>query len=291
MKALVLTSILSVSFGIVGCAAEPSDDAVGASDDALTAKLGADTALRCGAAGGTTIALVAGTGGKVALLSLSRAGDLFAVARSTGTLAASASRWSWKAPNASLDVGADLKGTWTRGAQTTAVACKMAPREAAAFRTARALADYADEIDGLAEAVLESSSDPKPTAYTVFAVETSRRASLSLGTIAKKSAGALPGSDDAASLLDENESSYGAMSAAYALGGGDDYGEWFQGASDGISLAGSVLPALGAGARAGFIARENVTALAPLVDSAKPSAVELTVGAWTFLLPDAFPKK
>ena len=79
------------------------------------------------------------------------------------------------------------------------------------------------------------------------------------------------------------------MSAAYSLGGGDDYGEWFQGVSDGVSVSGDVTPALGA-AVAGFIAREKVTALSTLVDSAKPSAIEITVGPWTFFLPDSFPK-
>ena len=37
-----------------------------------------------------------------------------------------------------------------------------------------------------------------------------------------------------------------------------------------------------------ILIHEKVTALSTLVDSAQPSAVEITVGAWTFFLPDAF---
>jgi hypothetical protein len=57
-----------------------------------------------------------------------------------------------------------------------------------------------------------------------------------------------------------------------------------------VSLSGDVGPALGNGTRAGFIAHEKVTALSTLVTGAKPSAVELTVGDWTFFLPDSFAK-
>ena len=80
------------------------------------------------------------------------------------------------------------------------------------------------------------------------------------------------------------------MSAAYSLGGGDDYGEWFQGASDGVSLSADVIPALGPTAAAGFIGREKVAALSTLVTSQSPSAVAITVGPWTFFLPDSFAK-
>jgi hypothetical protein len=67
-----------------------------------------------------------------------------------------------------------------------------------------------------------------PSRSRTPSVETARRGSLALGQVASNSAGALPGADDAQSLLDENDLSYGAMSAAYALGGGDDYGDAFE---------------------------------------------------------------
>lgn len=37
-------------------------------------------------------------------------------------------------------------------------------------------------------------------------------------------------------------------------------------------------------------AREKVAALASLVARKSPSAVEITVGPWTFFLPDSFAK-
>lgn len=293
MKASAAAGLFAMAFGAFGCAAASSVDEAGVSESELRSKLGANEALRCTAdSGQAKLALVATTGGKFALLSVTPAADLYALSRSTGALTTSTTSWSWKASGSSLTLGANMKGKWQRGAQSTNVTCTTAAAaEAASWRTANALVDYAREIDGLADAILESSEDAaKPKPYTVFVVETARRRSLALGQVANKSAGALPGSDDAQSLLDENDASYGAMSAAYALGGGDDYGEWFQGASDGISLSGDVVPALGAGARGGFIAREKVTALSTLVDSTQPSAVEITVGPWTFFLPDAFAK-
>jgi hypothetical protein len=120
----------------------------------------------------------------------------------------------------------------------------------------------------------------------VFAIETSKRDSLDLGTKADKSAGKLPGSDND-SLLDDNDYSYGGMSACYSLGGGEDWGEWFQGASDGISLQSDVATALGTN-KAGFIAHEKVKGLKDVTDGT--NAIELTVGAWTFLIPDGFSK-
>src|SRR4029078_12868314 len=107
---------------------------------------------------------------------------------------------------------------------------------------------------------------------TVYVVATSKRSSLSLGTVANGTAGSMKkGSDDEDSLVHENDFSYGAIGAAYSLGGGDDYGEWFQGVSDGVSLMGDLGPALG-NATAGFIAHEKVTALSSLVGG-KASAV------------------
>jgi hypothetical protein len=293
MKMAAAAGLCAITLGFFGCAAEPSADETGPgiSEDELRSKLGANQALSCDAdSGNAKLALVPSKGGKVTLLSLTPAADLYALSGSTGSLTGSTRSWSWKGSGSSLALGANMKGKWTRGARSTNVTCTMAAAaEAASWRTASALVDYAGEIDGLAETVLEESNDPKPKPYTVFAVETARRSSLALGQIATNSAGALPG-DDGESRLDENDFSYGAMSAAYGLGGGDDYGEWFQGASDGISLSGDVVPALGAGTRSGFIAHQKVTALSTLVNGAKPSAIELTVGAWTFLLPDAFPK-
>lgn len=290
MKKLAVATIGSITIGMFGCAAPPGDEA-GVAENDLRAKLGANEVLRCDAdSGKETLALVATAKGKVALLALTPAADLYALSGTTGTLTSSASTWSWKAAGSSLTVGASSRGKWLRGSKSTNVTCRTDTAETASWRVANALVDYAAEIDGLAETVLEESNDPKPKPYTVFAVETARRGSIALGTIAKGSAGALPG-EDGESALDEDDFSYGAISAAYSLGGGDDYGEWFQGASDGISLSGSVTPALPAGARVGFIAHENVTALASLVDRAKPSAVEITLSGgakWTFLLPDGF---
>jgi hypothetical protein len=286
-----VTAGICVALGVFGCAADPSVDAEapGVSEAELRSQLGANQALRCDAdAGKAKVALLATKGGKVVQLALTPAANLYALSGSTGTLGASR---SWKGKGSSLVWGANMKGKWTSGTRSTNVTCTMATAgEAASWRTANALVDYANEIDGLAETVVGEMEGAQPKPYTVFVIETARRSSLALGTVAKQSGGALPGSDDAESLLDENDASFGGMSAAYSLGGGDDYGEWFQGASDGISLSGDVVPALGTGARTGFIAHEKVTALSTLVDGAKPSAVEITTGAWTFFLPDAFPK-
>jgi hypothetical protein len=156
--------------------------------------------------------------------------------------------------------------------------------------TANALSDYAAEIDGIADQVLEDAEGAKPKPYTVFVVETANRGSLSLGEVVAKSQGSLSATSSDDSTLDDDDFGYGAMSAAYSLGSGDDYGEWFQGISDGVSLIGDVGPALGSNAVAGFIARQKVTALSRLVGSANPSAVEITVGPWTFFLPDTFAK-
>lgn len=291
MKLRAAAVFCVTAMGLFGCAADASvDDA--SSDDALK-KTGASATetLRCSAdSSDVKLALVAAKGGKFTLLTLKPAADLYAVTGSTGTLTSSSSGRSWKGGGASLSLGKNLKGKWEDGGKSTDVTCSAAADETASWKTASALVDYASEIDGLADAVLENSEDPKPKPYAFFVVETNRRSELALGQVATKTSGALPGDDDAQSLLDDDDFGYGPMNAAYSLGGGDDYGEWFQGASDGISLSGDVLPALGGGAKAGFVAREKVTALASLVDSAKPSAVEITVGAWTFFLPDAFAK-
>ncbi len=290
MKLRVAAVFCVTAMGLMGCSAAAEGDAASA-DGELKTKAGANETLRCAAdSGDAKLALVAAKGGKFALLTLAPAAELYALSGATGTLTTSTKGRTWKGGSASLTLGTNLKGKWEDGGKSTDVTCVAAGDETSSWKTANALVDYASEIDGLADAVLENSEDPKPKAYTVFAVETSRRGDLALGQVATKTSGALPGNDDAQSLLDENDSGYGAMVAAYSLGGGDDYGEWFQGASDGISLSSDVLPALGSGAKAGFVAREKVTALASLVDSAKPSAVEITVGAWTFFLPGAFPK-
>jgi len=293
MKLALSFGICAITLGMFasGCAAsESSEDSPEVSEGELNTRLTAGQALHCETdSGKTKIGLVSSGAGKFALVTLATKGDLYTVSHSSGTLTTSASKWTWKGASSSLKLTSSMKGVFERGSRSTAVTCEMANSEAAAWRAANAIADYADEIDGLADTVLEESNDPRPKAYTVYAVETSRRSSLALGTVASNSTGALPG-DEGEERLDENEQSYGGMSAAYGLGGGDDYGEWFQGASDGISLAGDLAPALTNGARAGIIAHENVAVLKPLVDSTKPSAVEITVGAWTFLLPDAFPK-
>lgn len=286
MKMLAAVGFCAVSLGVFGCAAQTSDDVTDAEGELRTQS----KSVRCTAQSGEELAVVAASGGKSALLSLKPAANLYALSRSSGSLTTANRSWSWTGSGSSLTLASDLSGKWKRGTKSTDVTCKTMPAgEAASWKTANALADYADQIDGLADTVVGEMNHHKPKAYTVFVVETAKRGSLSLGQVARDSAGAVPGTDDAVSLLDENDTSFGGISAAYALGGGDDYGEWFQGASDGISLSSTVLPAL-TGAHGGFIAREKVTALSTLVDSAKPSAVELTVGAWTFFLPDAFPK-
>ena len=288
MKMLAFAGTSLIALGIFGCAGTSSDGS-SVSEDDLRARLAPSDALRCDAdSGNAKLALVTTTAGKAALVALKPAADLYALTRSSGSLTVSSSKWSWKGSGSSLDLGANLKGTWVRGAQSTKVTCSMVSAEGASWRTANALVDYAGAIDDLAKTVVGESSGPKPKPYAVFVVETARRSSLALGKVATNSAGALPGGTGEA-RLDENDLSYGAMSAAYALGGGDDYAEWFQGASDGISLSGKLVPSIGA-TRAGFIAHEKVAALSTLVDRGQPSAVEITVGAWTFLLPDAFAK-
>ena len=86
-----------------------------------------------------------------------------------------------------------------------------------------------------------ASSAPKP--YDLRGRDPGRD-QLDLGTKVSGSAGALATEDDAEGL-DEQDFSYGGISACYALGGGDDYGEWFQAASDGIYLSADILPPSG----------------------------------------------
>ena len=290
MKPSILVGMCSIMLGMFACAGQ-TVSVPDVTNDGADEELKASQALRCDADSGTAkLALIPKGTGKGTLLSLTPAADVYALGGAAGTVTAKKSGWSFKATGNTLTLDASLKGKWVVGSKSTNMTCtKATADEAGSWRAASALVDYAGEIDGLADTVQEEMSGPKAKAYTVFAVETSRRSALDLGTKPAKSGGALPG-DDGESLLDENDFSYGAMSAAYSLGGGEDYGEWFQGASDGISLAGDVAPALGSGVKAGFIAHEKVKALSTLVDSAAPSAVELTVGAWTFLLPDAFSK-
>lgn len=296
METVMKTSVAILSCGfalaLVGCSAD--DAGTGEAEDEVRAK----TTLRC-EAGAEKLALLPAVGGKSSLVALAPAGNVYALTGRTGTLKATTKGWSWKSNVASLTIGANLKGTFERDGQSTAVTCEAAAAETMAWRAAAAVASYAVEIDDLADVILETADaddrpeadDPpaRPKRYTAFAIETSRRSSLSLGQKAPDSGGALPG-EDAEYLLDENDFSYGGASAASALGGGDDYAEWFQGASDGISLSAKVAPEIVGGPKAGFIARVNATSFASVVDSAKPSVVEITVGAWTFYLPDAFPK-
>jgi hypothetical protein len=294
MNRFLALGACAIAVGAFGCAAGASADATGNADSELRSELGANEALRCAAPSKhVTVALVPTKEGKGALLSLTPSFDVYALSRSIGALNASGTGITWKGSSASLTLTSDMKGTWESGSQSAAVTCeKVEAAEAASWRTANGLADYAGEIDGLADTVLEESKDPKPKPYTVFVVETSRRGSLSLGNTAAQTAGSISdhSSDDNASLLDQNDWSYGAMSAAYGLGGGDDYGEWFQGISDGVSLVGDIGSALGSTAVAGFIAREKVSALSKPVGTQNPSAVEITVGPWTFFLPDSFAK-
>lgn len=294
MKHLLAVGFFSISLSIIGCATGSGGE-TGESD--LSAQLGENEVLAC-EMGGAKLALVGGKDGKATLARLAPAKDLFALTGATGKLTASGGRLSWKAGASELELDTSLKGTLEGGA----IACKKAAgSEAASWATASGLLTYASEIDGLAQTVTEemASFDDQSSnqganhqsaaapSYVIFAVETARRDALDLGTKASGSAGALPG-DDGAELLDEDELSYGGMNAAYGLGGGDDYGEWFQAASDGISLSADVVPALGS-TRAGFIAHEKVKALDGLADGS--NAIELTVGAWTFLLPGGFSTK
>ena len=266
MKSLILAGFCAISLSIVGCAGE-SSGAGGAESD-LTSQLAEHEVLVCGG----TQAIVGEKDGKATLVTLTTAkAPLLALSGKTDTLA---------------KVQAGLGCTKASGA------------EAASWAAASGLLTYANEIDGLASTVSDemasmenengsgnrASSAPKP--YTIFVVATRERDQLDLGTKVSGSAGALATEDDAEGL-DEQDFSYGGISACYALGGGDDYGEWFQAASDGIYLSADILPALG-GSRAGFIAHEKVNALKDLTDGT--SAVEITVGQWTFFLPDGFSK-
>jgi hypothetical protein len=214
---------------------------------------------------------------KDGLVTLTKSGDLYAV----GSEKASA-----------LTLAADKKTAKFKSAKLT---CAPAGADEAAWAIAGAMASYESDIDGLASQVVDEMNgdgsdgsghvkSPKP--YLVFAVETSKRGSLDLGTTANKSTGKLPGGGD---TLSDDDNSYGGLSAAYDLGGGDDYGEWFQGASDSISIGDSITKPLGS-EKAGFVAHEKCKALSGLVGSKDPSAVELTVGSLTFLIPNDFSK-
>jgi hypothetical protein len=293
MNKLVAAGVCVVAAFLGGCAADATADATGSADGELRAQLGENDAIRCTAASKhLTFAVVPTKDGKGSLLSLKPAADLFALSRAAGSVTSSSTGVTWKSSKASLTIGADMKGTWESGSQSANVTCEKAEAaEAASWRAANGLADYADEIDGIADTVVgEDSKASHPKPYMVFAVETSRRGSLALGKVVANSAGKVSSNANEDSQLDENDFSYGAMSAAYSLGGGDDYGEWFQGVSDGVSLVGDLSPTLGANTVAGYIAHEEVSALSSLVDHANPSAVEITVGPWTFFLPDAFAK-
>lgn len=268
MKSLLVAAFCLISLSIVGCAGESGGGVADGAESDLASQLAEHEVLVCGA----TQAIVGQKDGKATLVTLTTAkAPLFALSGKTDTLA---------------KVQAGLSCTKASGA------------EAASWAAASGLLTYADEIDGLASTVSDemasmenesengsgdrASAAPKP--YTIFVVATRERDQLDLGAKVTGSAGALATEDDAEGL-DEQDFSYGGISACYALGGGDDYGEWFQAASDGIYLSADILPALG-GSRAGYIAHEKVNALKDLTDGT--SAVEITVGQWTFLLPDGF---
>ena len=265
MKSVILVGFCAISLSIVGCAGEPGSEDAAGTESAVVSQLGVNEVMTCG----DTMALVGEKDGKATLVELKKNHRVYSVTGKTDKLA-------------KLQSGLH-------------VTCKKATgAEAAPWQVANGLVTYEGEIDGLASTVTDemssagerSSQSSAPNPYLVFAIETSKRDSIDLGTKASGSAGKLPGREND-TLLDENDSSYGGLSAAYALGGGDDYGEWFQGASDGISLQSDVSTALGTN-KAGFIAHEKVKGLADVTDGA--NAIELTVGGWTFLIPDGFSK-
>jgi hypothetical protein len=267
MKSLFLVGFCAISLSIVGCAAESgSEDTAGTESDVVS-QLGENEVMTCG----DTQALVGEKAGKATLVTLKKSHGVYALTGKTDKLS-------------TLQSGLRCK--------------RVTGADAAPWAVANGLVTYEGEIDGLASTVTDemsssgenndssSNKSSAPNAYVVFAIETAKRDSLDLGTKASNTAGKLPGSDND-TLLDENDYSYGGMSAAYNLGGGEDYGEWFQGASDGISLQSDVSSALGTN-KGGFIAHEKVKGLKDVTDGT--NAIELTVGAWTFLIPDGFSK-
>lgn len=288
MRISIVLGASALALAMFGCASGASHDG-SKSDDVTTSALGEVGVVTCTPDGGKVqLAVVAGKDGKGSLVTLTPAGAFFALDGASGTLS-TANGIGWKGAKSSLALGADLKGTWTSGATTTNVACaKASASQGASWQAASGLVAYEGDIDGLAETVLTGGENNAPSVkvptYTVFALATAQLDASGLPVATKKTTGELPG-EDGESLLDENDWSYGGISAAYGLGGGEDYGEWFQGASDGISLASD----LGA-TPAKFAAHEKVTALSALVDSTAPSAISVTVGDWTFLVPDAFAK-
>jgi hypothetical protein len=268
MKSLFVVGFCAISLSIVGCAGESGSEDTGGTESDVVSQLGENEVMTCG----DTQALVGEKAGKATLVTLKKSHRVYALSGKTDKLS-------------TLQAGLH--------------SCKkVSGADAATWAVANGLVTYEGEIDGLASTVTDemsslrenedssSNQSSAPNAYVVFAIETSKRDSLDLGTKARNSAGKLPASDDD-SLLDENDYSYGGMSAAYDLGGGEDYGEWFQGASDGISLESDVTSALDTN-KAGFIAHEKVKGLEDVTDGT--NAIELTVGAWTFLIPDGFSK-
>lgn len=284
MKSVVIAGLCSISLSIFGCASEAgSDDA--STDSDITSQLAENDVAACTA----TQALVGEKDGNATLVTMTKAGKLYSVGSTEGgKVTVNASTWSFKAGNAAaVDLGACKKVT---GA------------EASSWAAAKGVATYMNDIDSLASSVTDEMSQvsndarnsnatnqgQQPNAYVVFAIETSKRDTLDLGTKVSGTAGALPSGENNDGI-DSQDWSYGGVSACYGLGGGEDWGEWFQGASDGTSLDGDVTPLLGS-TKGGYIAHEKVKALDGLVDSSSPSAIELTVGGWTFLIPDSFSK-
>ena len=311
MKTKAITGVMSaMMLGLFGCAGSAGDSS-GTSESELTAKLQPTESISCSAdSGGAKLGLVTTIDGKAAMLALRPVGSLYSLARDyTGKLSKSGKSWSWTATNASVTLDASLKGTWNDGKKTTKVTCAITG-DAAAWRAAAGVADYEESVNGLASTIVEEMNGwadqddtddvekvAEPNPYKVFVIETSRRASTDLGKIVADSGGAIPFREyskennvDDEEALSVAEDEYGPVGSCYNLGGGDDYGEWFSEASYETSLARIVEPTLRPGERGGFISRTDVKALSGLVEGTSPLAIEFTVGALTFLLPQDFSK-
>lgn len=267
MKTLGIIGLFAVVASAVACSS-PGDERADTSVGAATAASGVTVCTSTDLAVATT---------KTGVVTLTKTGALYAVASDKATaLTIAGSKGTYKGkPLSCAPAAASDEASWVAAGQ---------------------MADYADSITGLAESIFEeeaegdddsakTSGKDSASGYTVFAIETANVKTLDLGNPVKDSAGSLPGGDSDSDTLYDDDNGEGGLSAAYDLGGGDDWGEYFQGMSDGVSLGDSL-----GDTKATFSAFEKTKAFDGLLQSNGVSAVEVTVGQWTFFAPSDYAK-
>src|SRR5262249_42780349 len=143
---------------------------------------------------------------------------------------------------------------------------KTKAADAAALRVADAILSFAKDYAETAGPVIqEGGADVASVSLAVVAVKLGAGGDEDklLGTVRAKTNGTLDGGGDADTHTDRFKDDYfdTVEGVLYDLGTGEDWAEWFQGATDGLSLVDPVLAALGKGHHASYAVRDNVGAL------------------------------